>query len=204
MRVRGLIAVLSIGLSLGTLSGCGQAEPDPTPAATAASKPPSAGAPDPAAPAPTTADVPDESRLRTRPEWRAVQQWAAAYAEIVNAGDGTQSAAKNAMTREGLERMRFYTQQDWGRYFPGPLPITVTKIGKPSGDGVTWVQACAWMRGWSQASATDPQRDEREITPVKLGLKRKGDDWLVDGMSNGKAGTCDGVRVEGRADGQAG
>ncbi|MBV6727501.1 hypothetical protein [Nocardioides daeguensis] len=148
--------------------------------------------------------VPDEIRLRASPEARVVQEWAAAYAEIVNAGDGTQSAAKKVMTREGLERMRFYTQQDWGRYFPGPLPITVTKIGKPSGDGVTWVQACAWMRGWSQRSATDPQRDEREITPVRLGLKRKGDAWLVDGMSNGKAGTCAGVRVEGRAEEQAG
>ncbi len=214
MRVQRLVAALSIGLVFGVFSGCGQAEPDPgRPTAVPTSDGPDVGSPDEGEPTPSAADggapgsadtVPDEVRLRARPQSRVVQEWAAAYAEIVNAGDETQSAAAKVMTRDGLDRMSFYTRQDWGRYFPGPLPITVIKISKPSSDGVTWVHACAWMRGWSQASQTDRQREEREIAPVKLGLKRKGGAWLVDGMSNGKDGACAGVRVEGTSEGRAG
>ncbi len=208
MRLREVIAVLSIGLCLGACAGCGDGSPKVSSATTttgaAASSGPGVGDPTSAVSAGSADGVPETVRLRARPESRAVQQWAAAYAEIVNAGDGTQAAAKKLMTRDGLDRMKFYTQQDWGRYLPGPLPITVTNIGKPTADGVTWVQACAQMRGWSQVSKTNPQTDERQIRSVRIGLKKEHGAWLVDGMSNGKDAACAGVPVEGLPEGAAG
>jgi hypothetical protein len=209
MRARSWVVVLTLGLSLSTLTACGQRDDKSEPSSAKSTESPAAvdaEEPKPSKPKkgssqdaePSREDAPAEVRLRQRPETRAIHEWAIAYSEIVNEGDESASAAKRLMTKDGLERMQFYVQEDWDRYFPGPLPITVTKIRKPQ-NGITWVQACAWMRGWSQASETDQQREEREITAVEIGLVKTDGDWLVDGMSNGTDGTCANVTVEGQA-----
>jgi len=140
-------------------------------------------------------------RLQKRPEARAIQRWAAAFAEVVNAEDEDFSAAAATMTEAGLERMAFYTRREWGRHFPGPLPVTVVGIPEPNAEGVTMVRACAWIAGWSQRSETDTEREPREVVSVVIGVVQEDGRWRVDGMGSRDRGSCAGVDVPGRARG---
>ncbi|WGY00710.1 hypothetical protein QI633_19480 [Nocardioides sp. QY071] len=146
----------------------------------------------------TTAQSPAPSDLQARPEAQAVQRWASAFAEVVNADQDDLAAAAPTMTEAGLERMALYTRRERGRYFPGPLPVTVVGIAKPNAKGVTLVRACVWIAGWSQKSASDPQREPREVIPVVIGVVEQDGEWRVDGMGDREKGSCAGVEVSGQ------
>lgn len=190
MGVGTLLAVLLVG----SLAACSDDAATDSPTAASSNSRTGADAP-PASAQPTgTAD------LQARPETVAVQRWAAAFAEVVNARQDDLAAAAPTMTEAGLERMALYTRRERGRHFPGPLPVTVVGIAKPNADGVTMVRACVWIAGWSQESSTDPRREPREVIPVVIGVVEQGGTWLVDGMGDREKGSCAGVDVSGRSE----
>lgn len=133
------------------------------------------------------------AQARSRPETAAVNAWAEAFGKVVNTGDV--DAARGAMTQGGLDRMDHYTGLDRGRWFPGPLPVTVTSVAAPEEDGMRRVQACIWKSGWSQASEKDPSTEHREIAPVVIGIVEHDSTWLVDGMADDPDSTCAGVEI---------
>lgn len=133
------------------------------------------------------------AQARSRPETAAVGVWAEAFGKVVNTGDA--DAARGTMTPGGLDRMDHYTGLDRGRWFPGPLPVTVTSVAAPKEDGMRLVQACIWKSGWSQASEMDPSTEHREIAPVVIGIVEHDSTWLVDGMADDPESTCAGVEI---------
>ncbi|MCR1782129.1 hypothetical protein KVF89_06260 [Nocardioides carbamazepini] len=194
-RETGAGVVLAVVLA-GLLSACSDGTgPTSTPVAGPTADLTAAAAADPP-PRPS-----DETELLARPETRVIQRWAAAFAEVVNAEEDDFAAAAPTMTSAGLERMAIYTRRDRGRYFPGPLPVTVVGIPEPNDEDVTMVRACVWIGGWSQESRTDPRREPREVIPVVIGVVEQDGTWLVDGMGNRKKGSCAGIDVPGRSEG---
>lgn len=198
-------AVLLAGLVAGLGACSDEAATDAPTAASTAAETPATDAPVTDSPATGTPSDPPPSAgatgLQGRPESQAVQRWAAAFAEVVNADQDDLAAAVPTMTEGGLERMALYTRRERGRYFPGPLPVTVVGIAKPNAKGVTMVRACVWIAGWSQQSATDPRREPRQVIPVVIGVVEQDGEWLVDGMGDRERGSCAGVDVSGRGRG---
>jgi len=139
-----------------------------------------------ATPAPTTASgtvIPERNRdLADRPEARLITRWAAAFGRAVNSSDRSFAAVRPMMTEVGLGRMELYTAPDWGRYFPGPLPLRVVALSEPDERGIVMVEACVQTRG--------PQK----VVPVTIGVVQRDELWLVDGMG-GRTGNCAGVTL---------
>lgn len=135
-------------------------------------------------------------QARSRPETAAVNAWAEAFGKVVNTGDV--DAARGAMTPSGVDRMDHYVRPERGRWFPGPLPVTVTSVAAPAEDGMRRVRACIWKSGWSQASEKDPTTEQREIAPVVIGIVESDNIWLVDGMADDPDSTCARVEVSTR------
>ncbi|NYI80366.1 hypothetical protein [Nocardioides panzhihuensis] len=119
--------------------------------------------------------------------------WAKAFGKVVNTGDV--DAARSVVTPGGLDRMDHYTRRDRGRWFPGPLPATVTSVAAPDEEGIRLVKACIWKGGWSQVSEKDPSTEYREIAPVVIGIVENDGTWLVDGMADDPDSTCAGVKI---------
>ncbi len=118
--------------------------------------------------------------LRERPEVRAIEVWAASYARAVNDGDRRFAATSSTATLAGREWMERNARPEWGRWFPGPLPVAPLAV-RPVDDAHREVDACVLVSGWTQESRTVRRTRSRELVGHTFRMRSAGGGrWLVD------------------------
>lgn len=184
LPTRGAAALLAAVLVLATACST-----DGAGGATGGGTPSSSGSPTGAGPTgpPPSAD-PD---VLDRPEVRAVEQWAAGYARAVNRSDQRFASTTELATPGGRGWMERNARSEWGRYFPGPLPVTPLSVRRVD-DTHREVTACVTVSGWTWASRTSRRARSREVIGATVRMVRTSGRWRFDGMSGVDLG-CAGV-----------
>lgn len=172
------LLLLTAGCSSDSGSGHGDGDEAGQPGTTAAT--PSRTAP------PPTADA----ELLASPPGRAIDAWAAAYARAVNKGDHSFAGAADTTpaVRDWMER---HAGAEWGRYFPGPLPVAPLGA-RPVDDTHRDVEACVLVSGWTQESRSVRRTRSREVVGVTFRMASDPAGWRVDRISSAEI-DCRGV-----------
>ncbi|GAA3552468.1 hypothetical protein [Nocardioides daeguensis] len=172
-RPAALAAATLLLLTAGCSSGGGSGDGDDAaqPGTTAAT--PSRTAPPPTADAELLASAPG----------RAIDAWAAAYARAVNKGDRTFAGATDATAPAVRDWMERHAGAEWGRYFPGPLPVAPLGA-RPVDDTHRDVEACVLVSGWTQESRTVRRTRSRAVAGVTFRLVSAPAGWRVDRISS--------------------
>ncbi|MBM0125243.1 hypothetical protein [Pimelobacter simplex] len=128
------------------------------------------------APAPTI-----DAELSAGPQGRAIEAWAAAYARAINEGDHAFAGVADVpAVREWMER---HAAPEWGRYFPGPLPVAQLGM-RPSGTTEREVEACVLVSGWSQESRTVRRTRSRDVVGMTFRLASSAGGWRVERITS--------------------
>jgi hypothetical protein len=176
-------------------AGCGNAPTTQAPSSrtTSSSPTPSASATS-ASPSPTETARP-LSPYEARPQVKVIRKWAAGFGRSVNDNDHAMTALAPVVTGDP-KRFASYVSQEFGLFYPGPLPLTPTGV-RVSGPKAT-VPTCVWSGGWGQKRSTHLPATKRAIIPVDVFVKKVGGAWKVDGAQQSRR-SCSDVPVKGVA-----
>lgn len=186
-----LAAVLLLAAGCSSGGGEGAAKGDRTPSSSAG-----VGASAEASPRsgpPATADP----AVLDRPEVRAVEEWAAGYARAVNRSDHSFAATASLVTAGGRDWMERNARSEWGRHFPGPLPVTPLTTRRVD-DTRRVVTACVMLSGWSWESRAARRARSREVVGVTMRVVQASGRWRFDGMGASAEVDCTGVEARSR------
>ena len=130
------------------------------------------------------------------PEVRAIEAWAAAYARAVNQRDHAFTAAADPAAPEVRVWMERHAGPEWGRYFPGPLPVAPLGV-RPDDATHRVVEACVQVSGWSQQDRSVRRTRSREVVGMSFRMTSTAGRWRVDRITS--AGVdCRGVVLRAR------
>jgi hypothetical protein len=184
-----MTAVVSLVLALGA-AACGGSDPktteDPTESASTTSTP---------TPTPTETAAP-LSPFEDRAQVKALRSWAAASTRDVNARhhdfpSARQFEVDTAKVRSDVE---FSWQQDFDKYYPGPLPFTPIAVsGAKRHSAIT---TCVLGAGFSLKKPGGRPAEKRKVIPVVFTMTKQRGRWLLAGIVGGTA-DCAGVKVKG-------
>lgn len=179
-----LSVAAAIAVVTWTLSGCGGTPapvgtPSPAVATTSASSKP-------------TATATPLSRFEDQAPVKAVRTWLAAAARAVNAGDVRVRGAAGVLSAEGRRSMPGTLSDDRGRYYPGPMPFTPTRVDVTG--ATAKVYGCLTGDGFAEDRATHRPARGRKVLPVQFWLSRDGGHWRIDNLYDA-AVACRRVRV---------
>jgi hypothetical protein len=193
-RIATVVATVGLAVLAAGCAGSPQAGDQPAPktttkapstTATARQTPPTSSVP--AKPAP-------QSRFESRPQVKVVRQWAVAYANAVNAKDRSLRALRPYSTAAGMRVFPQAGAEDYGTYFPGPQPITPTRVTATGARSV--VTGCLLSDGWGQNRKTGKPASKHNVVPVDVILKKRKGHWKVDQLYDG-SNNCAHVKVPG-------
>ncbi len=176
------------------LAGCGQSESKAEKPASAPSTSPSPSPSESESATPTPTQRP-LSRYEDMPQVKVVRAWAAGFGKSVNANDRSMKALAPSVTGDPA-RFAGYVQEEFGLYYPGPLPLTPVAV-KVTGAKAT-VPACVWSGGWGQKRATHLPATRKSIIPINVYLQKAGGAWKVKRAEDG-SNDCSSVPVKGVA-----
>jgi hypothetical protein len=183
-----VLAVLALGAS-----ACGGADPkasdDPT------TTPPTSVAPTPT-PTPTvTPSQAPQSPFEDRPQVKALRSWADAATRDVNARHHDFPTARQYQVDSDKVRhdVEFSWQQDFDKYFPGPLPFTPMAVSGSKGQ--SRVTTCVLGAGFSLKKEGGRPAEKRQVIPVVFTMAKQHGTWLLAGIAGGTA-DCGGVKIE--------
>ncbi|MFD1250297.1 hypothetical protein ACFQ3F_21060 [Nocardioides ginsengisoli] len=140
----------------------------------------------PRTPPPTVA-----AKVLASPQAKAVEAWAAAYARAVNAGDHGFAGAADPSTPAVKEWMERHAGSEWGRYFPGPLPVAPVGV-RPVDATHREVDACAMVSGWTQQSRSVRRTRSREVVGMTFHVTSSAGRWRVERITSASI-DCRGV-----------
>ena len=151
-----------------------------------------------AAPTPTATPTPTEDPLspfEDRPEVVALRSWADAAARDVNAGQRDFPTARQLQvdTEKVRSDVSVSWREDFGRYYPGPLPFTPVAVSGSKRE--SRVTTCVLSAGFALKKQGGQPAEKREVIPVVFTMARQGGAWLLAGIVGGTA-DCGGVQVE--------
>lgn len=130
------------------------------------------------APAPTV-----DAELAAGPQGRAIEAWAAAYARAINEGDHSFTRAAGPAASALREWMERHAAPEWGRYFPGPLPVAPLGV-RPAGESAREVEACVMVSGWSQESRSVRRTRSRDVVGMTFRVSSTAGAWQVDRITS--------------------
>jgi hypothetical protein len=189
-RTTSLGAVLLV-LALGA-TACGgddaEATDDPTESVSTSATP----TPTPT-PTPTAAPL---SPFEGRPPVKALRSWADAAARDVNARQHDFPTARQFQVDTAKVRsdVAFSWQQDFDKYYPGPLPFS--PIAVSGAKRQSRVTTCVMSAGFSLKKQGGQPAEKREVIPVVFTMAKQSGTWLLAGIAGGTA-DCAGVTVKG-------
>lgn len=190
-RTTALLLATGFGLAV---AGCGgsapKAEDPPSASPTSSTPTPTASATTPS-PTPTVRPL---SRFEGKPPVKALRTWAKAYGRAVNDKNRSLSTLVPLSTADGMKRFPRNASDDFGTYFPGPLPFTPVRVRVAGSTSV--VTSCLWVQGWGQDPGTKLPVKKRAIGPADLVLKKVAGRWKVDQLLTG-SNDCSQVSVKG-------
>jgi hypothetical protein len=109
---------------------------------------------------------------------KALRTFAAAVGTSINDDDPSLKAAWSVMTAHGRTVFQQVAASDVKLFYPGPLPITPTRVQH---EGATArISSCVWLSGWGQDPKTKLPAHGREVGPIAWVLHREGGAWKVD------------------------
>jgi hypothetical protein len=181
LSIRRPLALAAATLLLLTAGCSSDGDPDERSqgkATTAPSTPPQT------APAPTV-----DAEVGASPQGRAIDAWAAAYARAINEGDHAFAGVTDApAVGEWMER---HAAPEWGRYFPGPLPIAPLGV-RPAGDTERDVETCVMVSGWSRESRSVRRTRSRDVVGMTFRVTQATGSWQVERITSAEI-DCRGV-----------
>jgi len=142
---------------------------------------PEAGSGAEGAPATPAREVPPPTvaaAVLDRPEVRAIEAWAASYARAVNRGDHAFGKAADPAAPGVREWMERHARSEWGRYFPGPLPVAPVEV-LPVDATHREVRACVTLSGWSQESRASRRTRSTEVAGAAFRMELPAGRWRV-------------------------
>jgi hypothetical protein len=125
-----------------------------------------------------------------------LRSWADAAVRDVNARKHAFPTARQFQVDSGKVRsdVAFSWQQEFDKYFPGPLPFTpVAVTGSPRRADVT---TCVLGAGFALDKPGGKPAEKREVISVVFTVAKQGGTWLLAGIVQGTA-DCGGVRIKG-------
>ncbi|NNM44396.1 hypothetical protein [Knoellia koreensis] len=137
---------------------------------------------------------PPLSKFEGQAPVKGLRAWAAAYAKAINSNDKTYKSAASTLTRNGLTVMPQVDGSDVGFYYPGPVPLTPTKVATSGNRSI--VSTCTWTKGFVQNRKTKLPAQKRLIEGVSYTMVRDGASWKVDTLNSSKS-ACASVSVKG-------
>lgn len=142
--------------------------------------------------APRTAPPPTvDPELVASAQVRAIDAWAAAYARAVNEGDRTFARAADPTAPAVREWMERHAGSEWGRWFPGPLPVA--PLGVRAGDDTQReIEACVMVSGWTQESRSVRRTRSREVVGMTFRVASSSGRWQVERITSASV-DCRGV-----------
>jgi len=178
-RHRVLVAapIAAAALLLTAACGSGDSAAGPAPLSTA----PTTIAPTttPASPPPSeTAQTNALSRFESDPAVKALRKFAAAVGTSINGDDASLKAAWPVMTAHGRTVFQQVAASDVKLFYPGPLPITPTRVQHAG--ATARISSCVWLAGWGQDPKTKLPADGRKVGPIAWVLHREAGAWKVD------------------------
>jgi len=180
LRASHALAAPLAALTLFSASACGSGDSAAGPAPLTSSPTATAPTTAPSTPAPTSeAPAADPlSEFEGDPAVKALRRFATAIGESVNDDDASLRAAWPVMTRHGRDVFQDAAAPDIKLYYPGPLPLTPTRV-EHSGT-TSKVLSCVWVSGWGQDPKTKLPAAGRRLAPITWVLRRDGGTWKVD------------------------
>jgi hypothetical protein len=141
--------------------------------------------------APRTPPPSVSPKVLASPQAKAVDAWAAAFARAVNAGDHGFAGAADPSAPAVEEWMERHAGPEWGRYFPGPLPVAPLGV-RPVDATHREVEACVLVSGWSQQSRTVRRTRSREVVGMTFHVGSNAGHWRVERITSASI-DCRGV-----------
>ncbi len=140
---------------------------------------------------------PPLSSFEGTPQVKALRAWAAAAVRDVNARreDFPLAQVHEVDTFEVRNDVGVSFQEEFDKYFPGPLPFTPVAV-KRSGDQ-TVISTCVIGSGFALTKRGGPPAEKLSVVPVAFTMARQGSRWLLAGILAG-SGRCDRVTVQPR------
>jgi hypothetical protein len=184
--------VLLVALALGA-SACGGGDADASDKPTKTASTSASASP---TPTPTPAATPDPlSPFEDRPPVKALRSWADAAVRDVNARQHEFPTARQFQVDTDKVRhdVEFSWQQDFDKYFPGPLPFT--PIAVSGSKGQARITTCVLGAGFSLKKQGGQPAEKRQVLPVVFTMAKQGGAWLLAGIVGGTA-DCSGVKIK--------
>lgn len=182
---RRLAAPVAVGL-LALVAGCGGDDADaaqgPSAGDQATSSTPSAtSSPTEAAtPTPTPRTRP-LSRFEGEPWVEATRAYYAAVARSINEGERDLASARSTMVEGSAADLAPAYAEDFGTYFPGPVPFTPVRIQDYGNKKIVF--SCEWADGWSLDRETELPALPKDIIATAALVTRVDGTWLVEDIS---------------------
>jgi hypothetical protein len=130
---------------------------------------------------PATSEAPEAnplSRFEDDPAVKALRTFAASVGTSINDDDASLKAAWPVMTVHGRTVFQQVAASDVRLFYPGPLPITPTRVQHEG--ATTRINSCVWLAGWGQDPKTKLPADGRKVGPIAWVLHRQAGVWKVD------------------------
>jgi hypothetical protein len=175
--VAGLVSALLL-----TTAGCGgdgEAAPQPKPQSSEPTPSVSATPSESPTPSPSPTVKP-LSRFEDEPPVQAAREWAERYARAVNRGHRDFAGMASIMTRRGQQVLPQLAAEDFGLYYPGPLPFTPTGVRRNG--GTARVVGCYWVEGFALKQRGGVPAKDRLVIPALLRFKKRDGQWKFDGF----------------------
>jgi len=151
------------------------------------------------APTPTPTPTPTATPLspfEDRPQVQALRSWADAATRDVNARQHDFPTARQFQVDTAKVRsdVSFSWQQDFDKYFPGPLPFT--PIAVTGSKRQSTITTCVLASGFSLKKEGGRPAEKRNVIPAVFTMAKQEGRWLLAGIVGGTA-DCAGVKIEG-------
>ena len=179
-RASHALAAPLAALTLLGAAACGSGDSTAGPAPLTSAPTTTAPTAEPSTTAPTSeAPAADPlSEFENDPAVKALRTFAAAVGRSINDDDASLKAAWPVMTAHGRTVFQRVAASDVKLFYPGPLPITPTRVQR---EGATArISSCVWLSGWGQDPKTKLPAHGREVGPIAWVLHRESGAWKLD------------------------
>jgi hypothetical protein len=188
LRRTTLTGAILLALALGS-AACGGGDADTTddPSETPTSSTPTV------TPTPTEEPL---SAFEDRPQVKALRSWAAAATRDLNARRHTFPTARQfevdtAKVRSDVAKS---WQEDFDKYYPGPLPLTPIAVAGSGRRSV--ITTCVIASGFALTKKGGKPAEKRHVIATEFTMAKQSGTWLLAGILAGTA-DCDGVKIKG-------
>ena len=126
---------------------------------------------------------------------KAARAWAAAAARSINDGARTTWRAVEALhDPERPAGLPPLAADEFGLYYPGPLPFTPTSVDHAGSEAT--LDVCFWSAGFGLDRKTGQPSHAREVIPMQFAMVRQGGSWKINAFYSSQA-SCSKVPVKG-------